>query len=237
MALRILTYNIHSGLGVDRIRDYRRIGRFLAGQAIDICLLQEVDTRFDRVGKPPEDVLSDLAEGHFPHHVAAPSVVAPSGGWFGNAILSRFPVSRYAIIDSSVALREPRNIIDAVIATPGGALRVINTHKGLKRVERYSQLAKIEILLAEYPDLPLVVGGDINEWFYRANLLRRMAGAMHYCRVGATFPVQWPLIHLDRLWCRPSGLVKQAQCLRTPETRRYSDHYPVLAEIILPTSP
>ena len=42
---RLITYNLHSGVGRDGIQDYARIGRFLVEQDADFVLLQEMDTR------------------------------------------------------------------------------------------------------------------------------------------------------------------------------------------------
>ncbi|MGY0627693.1 MAG: endonuclease/exonuclease/phosphatase family protein, partial [Paraglaciecola chathamensis] len=35
--MRIVTYNIHSGVGVDEVQSYSRIGQFLASQNVDIA--------------------------------------------------------------------------------------------------------------------------------------------------------------------------------------------------------
>ena len=42
---RIVSYNIHSGVGVDNVQNYQRIGEFLKKHRVDIALLQEMDTR------------------------------------------------------------------------------------------------------------------------------------------------------------------------------------------------
>ncbi len=231
MSLRVLTYNIHSGLGRDGIRDFVRIGAFLEARQIDIALLQEVETRPWRTGGlDGETVMRQLMGSWFENSVHAPAVRGEHGVWFGNAILSRFPIVAHEIVDTTFLKREPRNIVDARIQLPGGLFRVLNTHKGLSRAERYSQLEKLETLLAQSLDLPLVVGGDINEWFAGSGMLKRLNAALHLCGVAATFPVAYPVIHLDRIWCRPASLLIGAQRLRTRETKIYSDHYPVLAE-------
>lgn len=229
--IRILTYNIHSALGRDLKRDYARIGRFLAAWKIDIALLQEVETRPAKARKQAADALTELAAGHFHEIVPGPTRVQPDQGWFGNAILSRFPILGHEVVDISVKGREPRNIMDAQVRTDHGILRVMNLHKGLSRVERYSQLEKLEILLARQPEMPLVVGGDVNEWFFAADMLKRLNGSLFGCRTAPTFPVAMPIFHLDRIWCRPARLTMRCRRLKTPETKIYSDHYPVLSEL------
>ena len=58
---RIITYNIHSGVGRDKKHDYKRIGQFLANSGADVVLLQEMDTR------PPErDTAQDVKDSQDP---------------------------------------------------------------------------------------------------------------------------------------------------------------------------
>jgi len=48
--IRVLTYNIHHGKGVDGKLDFARIGRVIREAKPDIVSLQEVDVRTERVG-------------------------------------------------------------------------------------------------------------------------------------------------------------------------------------------
>ena len=54
---RIVTYNIHSGIGRDKKHDYKRIGQFLASSGADVVLLQEMDTR-----RPERDTAQDVRD-------------------------------------------------------------------------------------------------------------------------------------------------------------------------------
>jgi endonuclease/exonuclease/phosphatase family metal-dependent hydrolase len=230
VVLRIVTYNIRGGRGCDGVQDYQRINKFLEEQEIDIALLQEVDMRGPKRAES-KDILN-LSGARFPFFVAAPAVKTPYG-WFGNAILSRFPVLGHEVVDISIPKREPRNIIDAVIQTPQGLLRVLNTHKGLKRRERHRQMEKLNTLLKRESDLPLFLAGDINEWHTGARVMKTINRLLHPVGVGATFPTICAMFHLDRVWCRPARLIKDARILKTRETKVYSDHFPVLAELYL----
>lgn len=231
MKLRILTYNIHGAKGVDGRRDYLRIGKFLKEQNIDVALIQELDTR--PVSSNTDDDILSLQTDHFPYFSAAPTITLPSG-WYGNAILSRHPIIKETIIDISHDGREPRNILEIFIQTKRGQLHIVNTHKGLRPSERGQQMKKLNDLLSRQSDLPLVVGGDINEWQTYAGALRRLNKVLHPIPSGATFPTRFPVLNLDRMWCRPENLILKSQVLKTKETRIYSDHYPLLIEIELP---
>src|SRR4051794_33559298 len=93
--IRVLTYNIHGALGRDGERDFGRIGYFLEKEKIDIALIQELNTLPQT--RSTEKDIGDLCSGRFSFFVAAPTVVGPYG-WYGNAVLSRFPVSKQSVI-------------------------------------------------------------------------------------------------------------------------------------------
>jgi endonuclease/exonuclease/phosphatase family metal-dependent hydrolase len=228
MKVRVLTYNIHSAKGVDGVRDFSRIGNFLREQKIDVALIQEMNTLFE--DRNAAEDLAFLQTDQFPFIVKA-ATKASAHGWYGNAILSRFPVNRHFILDITHKTREPRNIVEAFLQTPAGELHVMNTHKGLGYFERGQQMRQLGELLSRQFEVPLVVGGDINEWQVFSAGLRRLNTAARPVRLGPTFPTIYPLFALDRLWCRPANMMMSAQVLKTVETRIFSDHYPAVVEI------
>lgn len=230
MNLRILTYNIHGAQGTDGKRDFQRIGQFLKSQNIDIALIQELDTRFE--DRSTEEDIEALKCGHFIHVAAAPTVECKFG-WYGNAILSRYPIVKSSIIDISGKAREPRNILETFIQTPKGLLHVVNTHKGLRASDRRVQFEILHKLLDINSDIPLVVGGDLNEWFTRAESIKKMDALLRPICPAPTFPSVHPLLKLDRMWCRPHNLVTSSKVMKSKETRYYSDHLPLLAEITI----
>lgn len=228
MPIRILTYNIHGGTGIDGRHDYRRLNELLERSEIDIALLQEVDTRPAK--RRTEDDIAALCGSRYPHFAAGISVETQSG-WFGNAILSRFHIISCETIDITIPGHEPRNIMEAIIDTPEGALRVLNTHKGLNHGERRQQLQKLYHLLDRHIALPLFIGGDINEWHTSSTAMNELNSALRHVVVGRTFPSFLPIFHLDRIWCRPDGIIRKAGVLKGRGTVRFSDHLPVLAEL------
>ncbi|KYG63899.1 hypothetical protein AZI86_13865 [Bdellovibrio bacteriovorus] len=228
MKVKILSYNIHGGRGCDGQRDYQRIGALLKEHDIDIALIQELDTRPYR--ENTEKAVNELRTDHFDHFIAAPTLVTQEG-WYGNAIFSKFPILKKNIIDISTKGREPRNILEVFLQSPEGLLHVVNTHKGLKSAERGLQMAKLNDLLSRASDIPLIVGGDINEWQSSSASLKKLNSVLHELGTGATFPTMLPVFRLDRMWCRPAGIFRAIKVLKTKQTRQYSDHYPLFAEI------
>ena len=146
--------------------------------------------------------IRDICAGEVFTLVKSPALVE-SDGWYGNAVLSRYPVLSNETLDVSQEGRQPRNIQTVEVETPKGPLTVINTHKGLKKRERRSQFAMlheyIQKRLDERPS-PIVVAGDFNEWQFFTRAFKAMNNTLTQHAVGATFPSQFPLFSLDRVW-------------------------------------
>ncbi len=230
MKLKLMTYNIRGARGMDGRRDLGRIGSFLATQKVDIVLIQEFDT-LSSESDTDEDIAA-LQTQWLKSFIAAPTIMGPHG-WYGNAILSRFPITRHSVTDISHTGREPRNILEAFVETPSGPLHIMNTHKGLSYRERSRQMAKLNELLHRKSEVPLIVGGDINEWHVFSGGLKKLNLTLRAIPTKPTFPTLMPLLQLDRIWCRPHNLVTNLSVLKTKETRVFSDHYPLLAELEL----
>lgn len=228
---RIISYNIHSGVGLDKVQSYKRIGALLKKHQVDFALLQEMDTRSPE--RSTHQDISDLCAEHFSQLVPSPALTEQHG-WYGNAILSRFPVTQQTSFDVSQPGVQPRNIQKVEIATPEGPLCLVNTHKGLKKKERKAQFA----MLADYLDgyqqqhqVQLLLAGDFNEWQFFTSAFKRLNQNLQQHKVAATFPTFWPIFSLDRVWTNRYLKVINCQVLKTPETRYYSDHYPILIDI------
>lgn len=230
---RLISYNIHSGLGRDKRQDYQRIGQFLAGSGADIVMLQEMDTR------PSErDItqdIDDICANKVFNLIPSPALYEPSG-WYGNAILTRFKVLEQETFDVSQQGRQPRNVQVVTVQTEQGPLTVVNTHKGLKRLERRAQFALLHDYLAQRlktKPTPIVLAGDFNEWQFFTRAFTSLNKLLQQQYVGTTFPSQFPLFSLDRVWVSKEIHVTQCQKLVSKEARLYSDHLPVQLDICL----
>ena len=102
MRLLIASYNIHKCIGgVDRRYDPARVCDAVGSPTPDILLLQEVDEGARRSRRHRQvDVLGDLFG--LPHRAFFPNVAVRGGGHYGNAILSRFPITEVVNIDVTV---------------------------------------------------------------------------------------------------------------------------------------
>lgn len=230
--LRFLSFNIHGGRSLDGIRDLRRVNALMDRLDIDIGIFQEMETRPSYGGGP--DDIETLAGLSRPYRLLGPCM-KEGGGWFGNLIVSRYPVMRGLVhnLETKVDL-EPRNAVDALIQTPHGNIRVIGTHLSLSIFERLSEARNLMRLIQgveEEEKNPIFLMGDINEWQFPSRLLRYLNSHMTPIPCKATFPSFLPLLKLDRIWYDAPDLQVLAHRLPAKGIRRLSDHLPLIVEI------
>jgi len=163
--LRIMTYNVHSCIGVDGKLSPRRIARLIAQWQPDIVALQELDVGRSRTGGMDQAHLIAHELGMEFHFHPAIHVEEEK---YGDAILSRFPVRQMhaaALPNTGGRAREPRGALWVTVDTGTVSLQVINTHLGLSRRER---LAQVRALLGEewlrHPECTdsVILCGDFN---------------------------------------------------------------------------
>src|SRR3546814_16257861 len=102
-----------------------------------------------------------------------------SDGDHGNAVLSKFPITRYENLDISIAGPERRGLLHSVLQVPGhDEFHAICVHLGLRESHRQQQLELLCNLLDSLPEgAPVVVAGDLNEWTINATRpLERFSG-------------------------------------------------------------
>jgi endonuclease/exonuclease/phosphatase family metal-dependent hydrolase len=245
--LRVLTYNIHRAIGVDRRFRPERIARIVAAHDADLVLLQEVDVGVPRSREM--DLARDLAQALGFPHLAAGYNVALRRGRYGNATLSRHPILRERNIDLTVGSRKRRGCQHTTVAlqATGGMRRrieVFNLHLGLSAVERELQIGAL-IRSAEFAglgaDAPCLVGGDFNDWRRRLEPIFTVAlgfGTPTEPRWGrqravATFPAFFPRGPLDRIYFRGRLRLLSARRCRLRISRVASDHLPLIADFEL----
>lgn len=241
MQLRILTYNIHKCIGgVDRRYDPARIRDTIAYYAPDVVLLQEVDHMAKRSNRDRQvDILGDMLS--YRHRTWFPNVQVRGGGEYGNAILSRFPLTDTRNIDLTVGWRKRRSVLHAryrVRLPPSRHMRtvhVFNMHLGLAQRERKVQLQRF---LDSHPfsgfhsNTPVIVAGDFNDvWGTLGTQLLEPAGFRGMERPLRTFPSYAPMRALDSIYVRGSITLRHVQRAQIAMARRASDHLPLIADV------
>jgi endonuclease/exonuclease/phosphatase family metal-dependent hydrolase len=169
-----------------------------------------------------------------------------TGEKYGNAILSRFPMTlRYAeLLPSHHRRREPRGALWVSIDLGDRAVDVMTTHLGLSAVERLLQVDELfgpRWLGHPHRNPRCVLCGDFNST-PRSRVYRRLAGrfvdahrAAGSRRPGGTWFSPFPLARLDHVFLDGGLSAGSANAAGTRLARVASDHLPVVVDVDLQT--
>ena len=237
---RLLTYNEHLCVGVDRRLDVDRVAAVIAEHEPDVVCLQELDVGRVRTGLVDQaGAIAERLEMSFHFH-AAMKVEAEQ---YGDAILTLRP-ERLVKSGALPTIRgvpglEPRGALWAAIDFDGITLNVINTHLGLVPREQRLQAAA---LLGEgwlgHPACtgPTLLTGDFNATAitrpYQA-LTRRLADCQRSLGLKPsvkTFPSSFPAIRIDHCFTSPEVVVTGVSAPFSPLARMASDHLPLIVD-------
>ncbi len=241
MRIRVVTYNIHRAIGVDRRFRPERILEILDSYDPDVVMLQEVDEGAPRSREL--DLAREIARALNYGHVAIGHNVELRKGRYGNATLSRLPILRERNIDLTIGLRKRRGCQHTTIALDARrSLEAFNLHLGLSARERDDQVGLL-LRSAEFTRIaagvPCLVAGDFNDWRFRLHpiftegLAFRSATDLQGGGALATYPSFFPQGSLDRIYFRGKLRLLTARRCRLGVSRVASDHLPVIADFDL----
>jgi endonuclease/exonuclease/phosphatase family metal-dependent hydrolase len=164
--MKIVSYNIHYAIGKDDRYDLQRVTTAVA--AADIIALQEVERYYDTPQSPsqPEDIAALLPEHYWVYDASfdidcserqADGRIINRRRQHGQMLLSRWPIiaKRYfalprVYIDNEFNMQ--MGVLEGIIDTPLGALRIYNVHFGsVSSEERQQQADRVLELVREAP--------------------------------------------------------------------------------------
>ncbi len=235
-SLRLVTYNIHKGIGgVDRRYRIRRIIQVLERMRPDLLFLQEVDEGAPRSRRERQvDVIGDALG--FRERVYVPNVTLKEGH-YGNAILAREHFDYEENVDLTLRWKKRRSALHARLTTQGVRLWLFNVHLGLAEFERRRQLERVLRYQVQHHcprDAAVIVAGDFNDvWGSLGPKVLTPAGYRTTRKPAATFPAVRPLRCLDRVFVRGPIQLRRCSRSRMKLAQAASDHLPVLATMDL----
>jgi endonuclease/exonuclease/phosphatase family metal-dependent hydrolase len=253
--VRLVTFNLHHGVGDDGRHDLVRVARLLDDADPDLICLQEVDRHFGERSEFVDQALV-LAEALDRELIWSPSITKPARGGraepreYGNALLSRLPV-RATEVHRLPGGGEPRSALRALVDADGAPLWVTATHlSSSSAADRAAQVAAVTALQGAAEE-PGILVGDLNADAGAPELdpLRtRFADAWELARDrtdqagrfsllagrGLTHPARRPRVRIDQVWVSGGVAVTDARVLDGSGT---SDHHPLLVDLALTPSP
>jgi len=224
--LRVLSYNIHKCVGLDRRRDPHRIAGVIREIAPEIAVLQEADKR---LGSRPAALPARVVAEECAMAPAAVATTHVSLGWHGNAILLSPTWRMAALARVPLPGLEPRGALIADLEG-GHPLRIVATHLGLRRRDRQRQMTVIMAHLAAMPARPTLLLGDLNEWSAAAGFAP-LDPYFTLHNPGHSFPARRPVAALDRIATGPGLSLMASGTCRTGAAGRASDHLPIWGDV------
>ena len=238
MNLTVMTYNIQHGhvhqSNPGRI-DLKETASVIRDSGADLIGLNEVRGRGDHPDYTAQ--VEEMAAFLGFHCVFGRSIYVGGNNPYGNAVLSRWPISEskvFHIPDPAAELRisrfEHRSILRAAVDLPeGGQFAVFSSHFGLTPEEQRNAVV-LASALTEAERLPFVLMGDFNvtpDDPALDPLDERLTVTHPYLEGQLTHPSHAPDCRIDYIYASPSVTVNGARVL--PSTA--SDHRPVVAEL------
>ncbi|MCL4215175.1 MAG: endonuclease/exonuclease/phosphatase family protein [Gemmatimonadales bacterium] len=229
--LRVVTYNIRHGRGMDDSVDLARTARVLRALAPDVVGLQEVDHRVRRSGGVDQAAALGgmLGMAH-----AFGAFMEYQGGQYGLAILSRFPVVRATPVRLPDG-NEPRVALVAELRLPDGrSVAVVNVHFDWVDDDgfRFAQARALTSVL-DTLSLPYILLGDFNDLPGSRTLAlfhQRAAELAKPSDDRFTFSSTSPAREIDFIFVSPADawIAGAVRAITEPVA---SDHRPVLATV------
>ncbi|HTY35619.1 MAG TPA: endonuclease/exonuclease/phosphatase family protein [Bacteroidota bacterium] len=245
--IRVMTWNIHHGEGLDHKVDVERIARIIGQEKPDVVALQEVDRGVGRSGNI--DIitkLADLTEMTY----AFGKTIDFQGGEYGNAFLTRFPIlEERNVLYPMIQPGEQRGILMLNLQVGTEEVVVANTHLE-NRTDDTARVASATELVKRIQSLaprPVIVCGDFND-VPGSRLIAGLSAKLNDSwkvssqGTGCTFPSDTPRKRIDYIWTSnntrsdtaSAGTVLHPILARVIQTAA-SDHLPYTVDFELRT--
>ena len=234
--LKLMSYNIRIASPPSKgwgYTDLPATAKVITDAQPDLVALQEVDVFTERSGKEVHQA-KKLAEltGMYYHFAKA---VDRSGGSYGVAVLSRFPVKKAESYQLSVVSDHPDTEVRAAaivtVKTPLGRIVFVSAHLDhLNDIDRAHQISQLNGIMDKHKKLSVILGADLNTTPLNPTiqgLAKHLEIPCTSCK--PTFPADAPIKTLDYLILnrRAASRFKKISYDTVNETYA-SDHLPLV---------
>jgi len=244
MNYKVITLNMCHGDNNNGIIDVINQANVIKGYDSDLILLQEVDICTSRSNY--KNQLAEFKKNIGFEYSCYGSNIAFKEGWYGNAILSRYPIvsSENYLSTATEYSKETKGMLHAEINVNGKYINVFNTHFPVYDKERIFLTESIlNMMKRNNISGDMILGGDFNfgviplgnhryiidthESYEEFENIKQIFKCPDFTT--KTWPTDNPIADIDKIMY--NGNIKLNEIKRLDV--EISDHYPVYAEFTI----
>jgi len=244
MNYKVITFNMCHGDNNNGIIDVINQSNILNEYNSDLILLQEVDICTSR--SDYKNQLYEFKKNIGFEYSCFGSNIPYREGWYGNAILSKYPIlsSENYLSSSTEYSKETKGMLHAEINVNGKYINVFNTHLPVYDKERiFLTESIINMMKRNNISGDMILGGDLNlgviplgnhrydietsKSYQEYENIKKIFQSPDFTT--KTWPTGKPIADIDKIM--HSGNIKLIEIKRLDV--EISDHYPVYAEFII----
>ncbi len=229
--VRVVSYNIQHGLGMDGRIDLERIAKVISAKNPDLVAVQEVDKNCRRSGA--QDTAAELGRLLSMQH-AFGKFMDYDGGEYGMAGLSRYPIvqtRRHQLPEGA----EPRCALEIVVKPDGMSTPISFVCIHMDWTSESVRLAQMEALLELLNGTagPVILAGDFNGEITDKSmqLLAKARWDILDKNGQKTYPSDKPEEEIDFIALRGFANAKSSATCHVIDETMASDHRPIYAVI------
>ncbi|MEW6446711.1 MAG: endonuclease/exonuclease/phosphatase family protein [Bacillota bacterium] len=229
MLLKVLTYNIRHGKGLDGKVSLDRVATVIRSSGADLVALQEVDAFSSRSGFRRQAAV--LGRQLNMWSVYGPTRKILRLPHFGNAILGKWNLVE-SLHHELPGRGEARGLLGVTVSKDGLGINLFTTHLGLTAKSREEQVGRIVEVLQDTRG-PFILCGDFNCRPGAGELTPLYSLARDAAEVlgtdAPTFPAGRPEARIDYIFVSLHWSVQAVEVFQCDA----SDHLPLLAKLEL----
>jgi endonuclease/exonuclease/phosphatase family metal-dependent hydrolase len=227
-SIRIMTYNIRRGLGIEGVLKLDAIISIIKEVDPDIVVLNEVDHLMPRSLMQKQDEIIAKKLGYNAIYGYNLNLISK----YGNALFTKHTIKEWTnttLPSRKGVFVEPRGVIEAVINIRGKELNVLATHLSLNQNDRILQTEFITERLKQ-GTAPKLLLGDFNARPTSVEVQEILLVMKDGTDIDAkTYPAKEPEAKIDYIFVSNDIEISEGRLIK----REVSDHLPVVVDIVL----
>ena len=163
MLIKIVTFNIAHGKGLDRTIDVERQANLVNTLKPDIVFLQEIDMYTKRAGE--RNQIREFSKKVYLPYCSMESNITLEDGYYGDGIISRFPISFSVtyLMPLTDLNHEQRGILYNRISLGTAKINLFSVHLSTYEDERILACKELNRIISKIDKNEIIIiGGDFN---------------------------------------------------------------------------